>query len=101
MSFVPEENPMVWVAVQIVDGVEQYVGQQNPDLDILFIPFFLEKEDAQYGLSLMPRQKGSRYEIQAIRFRELAQDAAQQGFLLFGINGEGQILDKIDPHTVA
>ena len=101
MSFVPEENPMVWVVVQTLEGAEQYVGQQIPDQDIMFIPFFQEKEDAQYGLSLMPRQKGSRYEIQAIRFRELARDAAQQGFLLFGINGEGQIMDKIDPHTVA
>ena len=101
MSFVPEENPMVWVAVQIVDGVEQYVGQQNPDLDILFIPFFLEKEDAQYGLSLMPREKGGRYEVQAIRFRELARDAARQRFLLFRTDGDGQVLDKIDPNTVA
>ena len=79
MSLSFEENPMVWVAVQTLDGVEQYVGQQNPDQDILFIPFFLEKEDAQYGLSLMPRKKGGRYEVQAIRFRELARDAAGQG----------------------
>ena len=101
MSFVPEENPMVWVAVQTLEGVEQYVGQHIPDQDIMFITFFQEKEDAQYGLTLMPRQKGGRYEIQAIRFRELARDAAQQGFLLFRINGEGQILDKIDPNTIA
>ena len=101
MPFVPEENPMVWVAVQTLDGVEQYVGQQSPDQDILFIPFFLEKEDAQYGLSLMPRKKGSRYEVQAIRFRELARDAARQGFLLFRTDGEGQVLDKIDPSTIA
>jgi hypothetical protein len=101
MPFVPEENPMVWVAVQTLDGVEQYVGQQNPDQDILFIPFFLEKEDAQYGLSLMPRKKGGRYEVQAIRFRELARDAAGQGFLLFRTDGDGQVLDKIDPSTIA
>ena len=101
MPFVPEENPMVWVVVQTLEGAEQYVGQHIPDQDIRFIPFFQEKEDAQYGLSLMPRQKGSRYEIQAIRFRELARDAARQGFLLFRTDGEGQILDKIDPHTVA
>ena len=101
MAFVPEENPMVWVAVQTLDGVEQYVGQHNSERDILFIPFFLEKEDAQYGLSLMPRKKGGRYEVQAIRFRELARDAAQQGFLLFRTDGEGQVLDKNDPNAVA
>ena len=101
MPFEPQANPMVWVAVQTLDGVEQYVGQHNPDQDILFIPFFQEKEDAQYGLSLMPRKKGGRYEVQAIRFRELARDAAQQGFLLFRTDGEGQVLEKIDPNTVA
>ena len=101
MSFVPEENPMVWVAVQTLDGIEQYVGQQTPDLDILFIPFFMEKEDAQYGLNLMPRKKGGRYEVQAIRFRELARDAARQGFLLFRTDGDGQVLDKIDPSAIA
>ena len=101
MPFEPQENPMVWVAVQTLDGAEQYVGQHNPDQDILFIPFFQEKEDAQYGLSLMPRQKGGRYEVQAIRFHELARDAARQGFLLFRTDGEGQVLDKIDPSTVA
>jgi hypothetical protein len=100
MSFAPEENPMVWVAVQTLDDAEQYVGQHNPDQDIMFIPFFQEKEDAQYGLSLMARKKGGRYDVQAIRFRELAQDAARQGFLLFRTDGEGQILDKIDPNTV-
>ena len=92
---------MVWVVVQTVDGVEQFVGQHKTDQEIFFIPFFLEKEEAQYALTLMRREKGRRYEVQAIRFRELARDAARQGFLLFRTDGEGQILDKIDPHTVA
>ena len=91
---------MVWVVVQTVDGVEQFVGQHNTDQEILFIPFFLEKEEAQYGLTMMRREKGRRYEVQAIRFRELARDAARQGFLLFRTDGEGQILDKIDPNTI-
>jgi hypothetical protein len=100
MSFAPEENPMVWVVVQTLDGVEQFVGQHNADADILFIPFFQEKEEAQHGMSLMRRKKGRRYEVQAIRFRELARDAAQQGFLLFRTDADGQILDKFDPNTV-
>ena len=101
MPFLPEENPMVWVAVQNLDGVEQFVGQHLTDKDIRFIPFFLEKEDAEYGLSLLRRQKGGRCEVQAIRFRELARDAARSGFLLFRSDAEGQVLDKIDPQVVA
>lgn len=100
MSLSLEENPMVWVIVQTVDGLEQFVGQHNPDLDIRYIPFFADKEEAQQGLSLLKREKGRRYEIQAVRFRLLAGDAAENGFLLFRSDADGRILDKIDPHTV-
>ena len=100
MSLSLEENPMVWVIVQTVDNVEQFVGQHSADLDIMFIPFFQEKEDAQQGMSLIRREKGSRYEVQAVRFRELARDAAKHGFLLFQTDADGHVLDKIDPHTV-
>ena len=101
MSLSLEENPMVWVVVQTVDSVEQFVGQHSADLDIMFIPFFKDKEEAQQGMSLIRRAKGSRYEVQAVRLRELAGDAAQHGFLLFHTDADGQVLDKIDPHTVA
>jgi hypothetical protein len=57
MSLSLEENPMVWVVVQTVDGVEQFVGQHSADLDIMFIPFFEDKEEAQQGMSLIPRAK--------------------------------------------
>lgn len=100
MSLSLEENPMVWVVVQTVGSVEQFVGQHSVDLDIMFIPFFEDKEEAQQGMSLIPREKGSRYEVQAVRFRELAEDAAQHGFLLFQTDADGQVLNKIDPHTV-
>ena len=35
MSISIEDNPMVWVIVQTVDGVEQFVGQHNPDLVVM------------------------------------------------------------------
>jgi hypothetical protein len=95
------ENPMVWVVVRTEGGAEQFVGQQHTDLDITFIPFFAEKEAAQDGLHRLKREKGRRYEVQAVRFRELARDAARHGFLLFHTAADGHILNKIDPHTVA
>ena len=100
MNFSPEENPMVWVIVQTADGVEQFVGQHHPDLDIMYIPFFDEKEDAQQGLGLLKREKGRRYEPQALRLRELARDAARNGFLLFRTDADGQVLNKIDPNRL-
>ena len=101
MSVTLEENPMVWVIVQTVEGVEQFVGQHHPDLGINYIPFFNEKEDAQQGMLFFKRRKGSRVEVQALRLRELARDAARHGFLLFRSDADGQILDKIDPHQLA
>jgi hypothetical protein len=94
-----EENPMVWVAVQTEGGAETFVGQHDQDLDIAYIPFFREKEDAQQGLLLMSRVKGRKYEVQAIRCRELARDAARSGFLLFLLDENGRILEKIDPNA--
>jgi hypothetical protein len=52
-------------------------------------------------MSLIRREKGSRYEVQAVRFRELARDAAKHGFLLFQTDADGQVLDKVDPHVFA
>ena len=93
-----EENPMVWVVVQTHGGSESFVGQHDQKLDIAYIPFFREKEDAQRGQILMRKDKGGKYEVQAIRCRELARDAAHSGFLLFLLNEDGQILEKLDPN---
>ncbi len=97
MSTLIEENPMVWVAVQTEGGVETFVGQHDQDLDIAYIPFFKEKEEAQQGLLKMKKVTGRKYEVQAVRCRELARDAARSGFLLFLLDETGRIIEKIDP----
>jgi hypothetical protein len=87
----------VWVVVQDPDGDEQFLGQLDAEQNTSFIPAFLQKEDAQQCLTRMHRQKGKKYEIQAIFFGELAKDAAQNGFMIFMLNAEGEILEKIQP----
>ena len=94
-----EENPMVWVVVQTQGGTESFVGQHDQDLEIAYIPFFKEKEEAQKGQNLMNKAKGRKYEVQAIRLRELVRDAARSGFLLFLLDEDGRILEKIDPNA--
>ena len=94
-----EENPMVWVVVQTQGGNENFVGQHDQELDIVYIPFFREKEDAQKGQIMMHKVKGAEYEVQAIRCRELARDASRSGFLLFLLDEDGRILEKIDPNA--
>ena len=97
MTTLIAENPMVWVAVQTEGGVETFVGQHDRKLDIAYIPVFREKEEAQQGLLLMKKVKGRKYEVQAVRCRELARDAARNGFLLFLLDEDGRIIEKIDP----
>lgn len=87
----------IWVVVQNPGPNEQFLGQYDRDQDISFIPAFFEKEDAQQCLIHMATQKGDKYEVQAIFFGELTKDASQNGFMIFMLNADGKILEKIRP----
>lgn len=97
MSKLIQGNPWVWVVVMDPGGNEQFLGQHYKEEDISFIPTFLNKEDAIECLDHMTRDKEKKYEIQAIQYEELAHDAAENKFMLFILNGAGEILEKISP----
>jgi hypothetical protein len=96
MSKVIEKDQWVWVVIQDPGGVEQFLGQQDAKNDETFIPVFLEKEEAQQGLSFLVREKGLKYEVQAILYEDLSQRAGEYGFMLFLLNGAGEVLEKIE-----
>jgi hypothetical protein len=87
----------VWVVVQDPGGKEQFLGQQDNLENISYIPVFYSKEEAQQSFLNMARRKNCRYEVQAILFEELAKDAAANGFMIFLLNANGEILEKIKP----
>ncbi len=87
----------VWVVIQNPGPNEQFLGQHYQDQDISFIPAFFEKEDAQQCLVHMTTQKGEKYEVQAIFFKELALSAAYNDFMIFLLNDDGEILENIQP----
>ena len=87
----------IWVVVQDAGGNEQFVGQHNEETNVSFIPAFYQKEDAEQCLIHIPRQKGKKYEIQAVLFEDLSQDASKNGFNIFMLSAEGDILKKITP----
>ena len=91
------ENGWVWVFVQNPGKEEQYVGQYYPEDDISFIPAFVDKESALkcYGRMALEREK--KYEAQAVHYDDLIKQASTNGFVVFLLNGEGGILDKIVP----
>ena len=97
MTGLIQGNPWIWVVVQGDAGNEQYVGQHEVQSDLAYIPGFLSKEEAQKGYHLLKREKGQKQEVQAVRYKELAKDAAENGFMIFILDGDGEIKEKIDP----
>jgi hypothetical protein len=90
-------NPWVWVVVQDPGGNEQFLGRHDQKDDILFIPTFFDKEQAFQCLERLDRDEGQKYEIQAIKYEDLATHSAKKGFMLFILNGAGKVLEKIKP----
>jgi hypothetical protein len=87
----------VYVLVQNPGSDEQIVGQKDIASDIAFIPTFLDKDSAMQGAVHMVKEKGKKFEIQAIIYEDLATYAAQGEFFLFVLNSDGQIIDKRAP----
>jgi len=73
-----DENSWVWVVIQDPGGNEQLLGQHDEENDISFIPTFLEKDEA-------------------LKYEELTEQAFENGFMLFILNGSGELLDKVAP----
>jgi len=96
MSKLVKDDQWVWVVIQNPGGNEQFLGQQDEERGISFIPTFLEKEGAEQGLMLMARETGSRYEVQAILFEDLSQRASENGLMIFVVNAKGEVLEKIE-----
>jgi len=87
----------IWVVVQNPGADEQFLGQHDQKQDVSYIPAFFGKDDAQQCLIHMATRREDKYEVQAILFEELAKDAAKNNFMIFMLNGEGKILEKIKP----
>ncbi len=92
-----DENSWVWVVIQDPGGNEQLLGQHDEENDISFIPTFLEKDEALKCYNSLVLDKGQKYEIQAIIYEELTEQAFENGFMLFILNGSGELLDKVAP----
>jgi hypothetical protein len=100
MAEQPKKHDWVYVAVENSGDREGYAGYRDEPSNVIYIPTFYDKEAAQGCFINLPREKGRKYEIQAVLFETLASDAAGNGFLIFMLDGEGHVLLKIDPAAV-
>lgn len=93
-----EENASTkeWVYVVVCDPEKEseFLGLYNKEKDINFIPAFETKDDANDCFLSLPREKGKKYEIQAIHIEELHEDASKNGFVVALVDNEGKVINK-------
>jgi len=82
----------VWVIVYDKDDEGHYLGLYDEQQDVNFIPAFASKEDASDCYIDLPREKGKKYEIQAVHIEELNEDAEKAGFKVAMLDSDGKVL---------
>ena len=93
-----EKNPdWIYVVVQAPGENDMFLGQHDDEKDISFIPVFHLKEDALQCLPLMKRDRSLKYEVQAVHREEISEQAAKTGFLLYFLDENGAIQERIEP----
>ncbi len=91
-----KEQVDVWVYVFICDpgAEESFLGLYNKDKDVNFIPAFQTKEEANDCFLELPRQKGKKYELQAIHIEELHEMATKSGFAVALVDSDGKVITE-------
>lgn len=91
---VTKEQKMNWVYVFVCDpgSDESFLGLYNEEEEVNFIPTFSSKEDANDCFLTLPREKGKKYELQAVHIEELQEAATQNGFLVAMVDSEGKLV---------
>ncbi len=83
-----------WVYVIVCNpGVnEQFLGLYDKEKSVDFIPAFPSKEAANDCFLTLPKEKGKKYEVQAIHIEELTVEATKNGFLVAMFDNDGNII---------
>lgn len=97
MSKLVNEETWLWLIAENPDENEEFLGQIDSENNVRFIPAFLEKDAALMGLHLLARDPKRKFEIQAIQYRDLAPKVSEEGFLIFVLDSDGKVLEKIKP----
>ncbi len=92
-----KDDTWIYTIIKDPGSQEQFLGQHDSEAEISYIPIFLEKEQAVQGLFQLKVEKGTRCEVQAVFYSDIAQAAVENGFLLYLLDESGNVLDKIAP----
>lgn len=84
-----------WVYVFVCEPEkkdESFFGLYDADQGIHFIPAFRSKEEANDCFLNLPREKGKKYELQAIHIEELHEAAAKNDYVVAMIDQDGKLI---------
>ncbi len=90
-----KDQGWIWVIVTRDQTEETIFGQLDEERNESFIPAFRNREDALMVLGRITRQKDRYYQVQAMRYEDAARTAKENGFDLFFLGSEGEILEKV------
>ncbi len=90
-----DNTTWLYVAVLKTGPSEQIVGQTDAEHDIDYIPAFLNKEAAQQALLHLHLERKKKYEMQAIIYEDLVRHAAEGGFLIFVLDDDGNVIERL------
>jgi hypothetical protein len=85
----------IWAIVQNPGHNESFLGQHDATNDIRFIPAFYDKDTALRCIGMLNTDKSIENEPQAILVEDLVNYATKNGFLIFILDKNGKILDKM------
>lgn len=85
-----------WVYVFVCDpgNDESFLGLYSKEKDVHFIPAFRSKDEANDCFLTLPREKGKKYELQAIHIEELQEDATKNGFTVALVDSDGKLIKE-------
>lgn len=83
-----------WVYVIVSDPGENehFLGLIDKENKVDFIPAFPNKDAANDCFLTLPKEKGKKYEVQAIHIDELTEDATKNGFIVAMVDNNGNII---------
>ncbi len=89
-----EKERWVWIIVLNPGKNEEIFGQYIKDEDISYIPVFIRKSHALDCCEKFHIDKNTEHEIQAIQYKNLLPIARKNGFSIFIVKYNGEIVAK-------
>lgn len=90
----------VWAIVQNPGDNESFLGQEDNENNLKFIPAFYSKDASLMCINLFQKDDTMKFEAQAVLYEDLVNYTKKNDFLIFFLDEKGKILDQIDPNSL-